>query len=193
MTIKHKKIDVGCGLNKCHPEALGIDMAPGPGVDMVGDALDILRGFDDDSVGSIYSSHFLEHHENPAAILKEMIRVLAPDGTLELRVPHFSDPWYHSDPTHRHPFGLYTFGYYFRNSIFTRKLPSYCLIKYAYLEKIKLNFGSTRPFYVRHTFKKLIQFLVNICGYNQELYEEMFSGILKCSEIRVVVRKEPRN
>ena len=192
MTNKHKKIDVGCGVNKCHPEALGIDMVAGPGVDMVGDALDILRGFEDDSVESIYSSHFLEHHENPAAILKEMIRVLAPEGSLELRVPHFSDPWFQSDPTHKHPFGLYTFGYYFKNTIFTRKLPGYCLIEDAYLEKVKLNFGSTRPFYVRHTLKKVVQFLVNISGYTRELYEEMFSGILKCSEIYVVVKKEVR-
>ena len=192
MTNKYKKIDVGCGVNKCHPEALGIDMAAGPGVDMVGDALDILRGFEDDSVESIYSSHFLEHHENPAAILREMIRVLAPEGSLELRVPHFSDPWFQSDPTHKHPFGLYTFGYYFKNTIFTRKLPGYCLIEDAYLEQVKLNFGSTRPFYLRHTLKKVVQFLVNISGYTRELYEEMFSGILKCSEIYVVVKKETR-
>lgn len=192
MTIKYKKIDVGCGANKCDPEAVGVDMAAGPGVDMVGDALDILRGFEDNSVGSIYSSHFLEHHADPAAILKEMIRVIVPEGTLELRVPHFSDPWFYSDPTHKHPFGLYTFGYYFKNDLFARKLPGYCRIEDAHIEKIKLNFGSTRPFYIRHALKKVVQLMVNICSYTRELYEELFSGVFKCSEVYVLVRKDRR-
>jgi predicted SAM-dependent methyltransferase len=190
MNVKYDKLDIGCGANKCSPDAVGIDVAAGPGVDIVGDALDILRAMDANSVGSIYSSHFLEHHEFPDKILKEMIRIIIPEGSLELRVPHFSDPWFHSDPTHKHSFGLYTFAYYFKNSIFSRKLPSYCLIDGAHIETINLTFGSTRPFYVRHGFKKIVQFLVNINNYTRELYEELFPGVLNCSEIHVIIKKD---
>jgi predicted SAM-dependent methyltransferase len=190
MPIKYQKIDIGCGSSKCSPDATGIDIADIPGVDIVGDALEILRGFENSSVGNVYSSHFLEHHENPAAILKEMIRVTVPGGALELRVPHFSDPWYYSDPTHKHMFGLYTFAYYFTNNQFSRQLPKYSLIEGAKIERIRLRFGSTRPFYIRHAYKKIIQLIVNSCNFTQELYEEMFSSIFNCSEIHVIIRKE---
>lgn len=190
MAVKYQKIDIGCGSNKCNPDATGIDIAPALGVDIVGDALEVLRGFEDNSVGSIYSSHFLEHHENPSAILNEMIRVTIPGGALELRVPHFSDPWYYSDPTHKHMFGLYTFGYYFTNTQFSRQLPKYSLIDGASIEKITLRFGSTRPFYIRHALKKIMQGIVNICNYTQELYEEMFSSVFNCSEIHIIIRKK---
>jgi predicted SAM-dependent methyltransferase len=189
MNIKYTKLDIGCGANKCDSEAVGIDVAAGPGVDIVGDALDVLRGIDTNSVGSVYSSHFLEHHEHPDKILQEMIRVIVPTGRLELRVPHFSDPWFYSDPTHKHPFGLYTFAYYFKNSFFLRKVPTYCNIDGAQIETIRLVFSSTRPFYLRHAFKKVIQYLVNSSNYTRELYEELFSGILSCSEIHVIIRK----
>jgi predicted SAM-dependent methyltransferase len=187
--VKYKKIDIGCGSSKCDPDAIGIDIAAVEGVDIVGDALEVLCKFENNSVGAIYSSHFLEHHENPSAILKEMVRVTTPGGIIELRVPHFSDPWYYSDPTHKHLFGLYTFAYYFSNKQFSRKVPKYCLIDGASIEKITLRFGSTRPFYIRHAMKKMMQVVVNFSSYTQELYEEMFSNIFNCSEIHIMIKK----
>jgi predicted SAM-dependent methyltransferase len=193
MQIKYKKLDIGCGSQKCEPDATGIDIAPAPGVDLVGDALVILRSMEANSVGGIYSSHFLEHHASPAEMLKEMVRVVAPGGQLDIRVPHFSSPWFYSDPTHKTPFGLYTFAYYFKNNIFSRKVPSYCLIDDAYIKAIQLNFGSTRPFYIRHGIKKTIQFLVNLTNYTRELYEEAFTGVLSCSEIQVIIQKNEQS
>lgn len=188
MTIKYEKIDIGCGGNKYHPDAIGIDIAAIPGVDLVGDALVILQNFENNSVGHIYSSHFLEHHEKPELILKEMVRVLVPGGLIELKVPHFSDPWYYSDPTHKHFFGLYTFAYYFENNMFSRKVPSYSLIAGAKIEKLELRFGSTRPFYIRHAFKKITQALVNVCNYTREFYEEFLTGYIHCSEIKISIK-----
>ncbi len=190
MTIKYKTLDVGCGANKCTPDATGIDISPGPGVDLVGDALVLLKNMDTNSVGAIYSNHFLEHHEEPATVLKEMVRVLVPSGQIEIRVPHFSDPWYYSDPTHKQMFGLYTFCYFFSYEKFKRKVPSYSLIEGASIESIQLRFGSTRPFYFRHTLKKAVQWFVNLSSFTLELYEELFSNILACSEVRVLIVKK---
>ncbi|HMS27512.1 MAG TPA: methyltransferase domain-containing protein [Burkholderiaceae bacterium] len=190
MKVQYKKLDIGCGASKCESDATGIDIAPGPGVDLVGDALLILQSMEANSVGSIYSSHFLEHHDNPAAILKEMVRVVIPGGQIEIRVPHFSDPWFYSDPTHKHMFGLYTFCYYFAFAKFQRKVPNYALIEGAQIQYIYLKFGSTRPFYLRHAFKKVLQFFVNLSHFTLELYEELFSKFLPCSEIRVLIVKD---
>jgi ubiquinone/menaquinone biosynthesis C-methylase UbiE len=190
MNAEYKKLDIGCGPNKADPSAVGIDISPAPGVDIVGDALEVLLDMADESVDEIYSSHFLEHHGDPAAILGQMARVLRTGGRLELRVPHFSDPWYYSDPTHRHMFGLYTFTYYFRCDRFRRQVPTYCRIDQIRIESLRLRFGSTRPFYLRHAAKKCIEVLVNSSAYFQELYEECFSGWIGCSEVHVMARKD---
>jgi hypothetical protein len=118
------------------------------------------------------------------------VRVTAPGGVLELKVPHFSDPWFYSDPTHKHPFGLYTFAYYFSGAVFSRKVPSYAEIPGARIESVFLRFGSSPPFYGRHALHKIIQGVVNLGNYTRELYEEIFSGIFRCAEVHVVVRVE---
>jgi ubiquinone/menaquinone biosynthesis C-methylase UbiE len=186
----YQLLDIGCGAHKCSPDATGIDVAPAAGVDIVGDALAVLRQMDSESVQKIYSSHFLEHHEHPSTVLREMVRVLKVGGQLELRVPHRSDPWYYSDPTHKHFFGLYSFAYYFHCTQLRRELPQYCRIDGASIQKIALRFGSTRPFYLRHALKKLVQLVVNLTGYFQELYEEALSSLVPCSEVYVLVVKE---
>jgi hypothetical protein len=69
-------------------------------------------------------------------------------------------------------------------------LPQYCRIDGASIQKIALRFGSTRPFYLRHALKKLVQLVVNLTGYFQELYEEALSSLVPCSEVYVLVVKE---
>jgi hypothetical protein len=52
-------------------------------------------------------------------LIEELGRVMAPGAALTIIVPHFSNPFYYSDPTHRTPFGLYTMAY-FCDQIFSR-------------------------------------------------------------------------
>lgn len=66
-----------------------VNVAPGPGVDVVGSCTDLGR-FGDGTVAEIYASHVLEHlgfrEELPRA-LAEFHRVLAGDGVLRISVP----------------------------------------------------------------------------------------------------------
>jgi ubiquinone/menaquinone biosynthesis C-methylase UbiE len=78
-------------------------------VDIVGDALQVLKKVPDNAVSKITSYHFLEHVDNLGILLEEIARVLKQDGTLVSVVPHFSNPFFYSDPTHKNFFGLYTF------------------------------------------------------------------------------------
>ena len=66
----------------------------------------------DRSVDEIHCRSFLEHIENFEHLFTEMVRVLKDDGRACIFVPHFSNPYYYSDYSHKRPFGLYTF-YYF--------------------------------------------------------------------------------
>lgn len=111
-------LELGCGNQKIDPIAVGIDMLDFPCVDLVGDMFEVLAEFPAGSVERISTSHFMEHVVNGPLLMSELSRVLRQGGTLTVVVPHFSNPFYYSDPTHRSPFGLYTMAYYCEQSPF---------------------------------------------------------------------------
>jgi SAM-dependent methyltransferase len=149
-------LELGCGQTKRNPDAVGVDVLPYPGVDIVGDALTVLRDLDAGTVDAIYSEHFLEHLDDPEALLEEASRVLRPGGEFRAVVPHFSNPAFYSDPTHRSYWGLYTFGYWVDETPYRRKTPQYRTPFPLRLESTRHVFKSSRPFYVRHGIKKVL-------------------------------------
>lgn len=66
-----------------------LNITPAPGVDHVGDAIDLSR-FADGTFDEVYGSHVLEHFDYKDRLLialKEWRRVLAPGGRLRISVP----------------------------------------------------------------------------------------------------------
>ena len=66
-----------------------LNIQPGPGVDFVGDCMDLSR-FGDQSIAEIYLSHVLEHLDYQKEVhraLRECRRVLVPGGRLMIGVP----------------------------------------------------------------------------------------------------------
>ena len=112
-------IELGCGPNKTAADVIGIDLLPLPGVDIVHNTEEGLHFIPDNSVDEISSSHFLEHIVNFESLMKEIHRVLKPGGLNKVTVPHFSNPHYYSDFTHKRFFGLYTFDYFSMRNFFT--------------------------------------------------------------------------
>ena len=112
-------VELGCGARKRDPASIGIDVLDYEGVDLVGDVFDALAMFPDASVARVYSSHFAEHVDDVSRLLTELARVSAPGARLTIVVPHFSNPFYYSDPTHRTAFGLYTMAYYCEQDLFS--------------------------------------------------------------------------
>ena len=187
---KHVMLDIGCGPNKKNDGYIGIDMLNIDNVDIVGQVLIVLSKISTDSVDEIFTSHFLEHIDNLEEYLKEFSRVLKPNGKLVIKVPHFSNPYYYSDPTHKIFFGLYTMSYFCDCNFLTREVPQYNhLINFDIVE-INLNFSSTRPFYVRHAFKKLLGFIFASSYYMQEFWEENLSSVFPCYDIKFTLRNK---
>ena len=118
-------LDIGCGNKKKSINHIGIDRLNIENVDIVGDVLTVLGQLKNNKVNEIYTSHFLEHVEGLEVYLKEFSRVLKPNGRLIVKVPHFSNPYYYSDPTHKIFFGLYTLSYYCDCTFLKRKVPQY--------------------------------------------------------------------
>lgn len=182
-------LELGCGPRKRHPGAIGIDVLAYPGVDLVGDVHEVLAAFPDASVDAVYSYHFVEHIPSVARLLADLAKVLRPGGIAEFVAPHFSNPYFYSDPTHRSFFGLYTFDYFSVSTPHRRKVPTYQQELHFRLETTRLGFKSTPPFYGRHAIKRLLGLLFDSCNYLRELHEEIFSGTFPAYEVKYRLRR----
>lgn len=103
-------LDIGCGRGKL-PGALGLDLAPHPGVDLVAD-FNAGLPLQDNSFARARLRHVVEHAADLAALMGEVHRVLIPGGLAHVLTPHFSSAASFSDPSHRLHLGLYSFDYF---------------------------------------------------------------------------------
>jgi len=104
-------LDFGCGRKKA-PGAIGTDLRPLPGVDLVCDLAHFPYPFATDSADCILLNHVLEHLDDPVAVLTELWRIIRSGGKLHIRVPHFTGRYSWSDPTHRRAFSSGSFAYF---------------------------------------------------------------------------------
>ncbi len=183
-------LELGCGARKRIAGSIGVDARDLEGVDVVGDVFDVLAAVPDGAIAAVHCSHFLEHVAPLEGLLREVARVLRRGGRLVAVVPHFSSPYYHSDPTHRTPFGLYTFSYVVRDELFARRVPHYAPPLPLRLERVRLRFKSPKAFRLRRALKRPLEALVNLGPYTQELYEELFCWWVPCYEVAFELSRE---
>ena len=60
-------------------------------------------------------------------------------------MPHFSNPYFYSDPTHRDAFGWYTFSHLANDEILRRQVPNYFGEHKFTLEDVRLVFSPPGP------------------------------------------------
>ena len=184
------ELELGCGNFKRNRHAIGVDMLDYPDVDIVGDIYEVLAAFPDHSVDAVSSYHFVEHVPDVPKLLSELARIIKLNGHVEFVAPHFSNPYFYSDPTHRSFFGLYTFCYFTNNNPFSRAVPTYGYKAEFGIVSVDLVFKSTRPFLVRHGIKRIFGSFFNSCYYLTELYEENFCYLFPCYEVRYILRRD---
>ena len=177
-------IEIGCG-PKRKQDIIGIDRVDMPSVDIVTDLEIGLQFLPDNSIDEIHSSSCFEHIHNFENLMKEMVRVLKPDGKAYIFVPHFSNPHFYSDPTHVRFFGLYTF-YYFVPPVhkMKRKVPSFYFDTKINIISQRLVFDST--FLVSKIICRLFGNIFNLNTYFQEFYEAHLTSLFPCFGIKVV-------
>lgn len=78
-------LNLGSGDTKLHPSIINLDVRDGPFVDIVGSADNV--PLDSLSVDLVISQEMLEHVPNPSDVMKEIYRILRPNGSLYLQVP----------------------------------------------------------------------------------------------------------
>lgn len=183
------RLELGCGDRRSDPAAITVDIRDADAVDVVGDVLEVLSVIPDGSVDEVYSSHLAEHLADLGRLLREIGRVLKPGGTARTIVPHFSNPYFYSDPTHRSRFGLYTFSYYVNDRVLRREVPRYEPCEGLTLTGVRLVFKSSRVFPAQAAVRRIFEAVVNCSTYALEVYEANLCYLVPCYEIRYDVRK----
>ena len=103
-----KILDVGCGWNKT-PGAIGIDANPKTHADVIHDLGSIPYPFPDDEFDEVICRHVAEHVPDVMAFVAELHRITKSGGTILIVTPHYSNPDWPTDPTHRNHFNSYSF------------------------------------------------------------------------------------
>ncbi len=186
-TLSFVRVELGCGPNREFEDSVTLDCVDLAGIDIVAD-LDDGIPLGDSSVDEVRSSHFLEHVADLATFMGETYRVLKSGGRAVHVVPHFGNPYFYSDYTHRAFFGLYTFHYFSQTSRpFKREVPSYYNELDFTIDSIRLVFKS--PFPWRNKLRKYLEAVVNYRPWMQEFYEENLGYFIPPYEIRVELLK----
>lgn len=177
-------VDLGCGRMK-KPGRIGVDALELEGVDIVANIDEGLSFFPDGSVDEIHSVHFLEHVRDIESVLCEMGRILKPGGRIYAYVPHFSNPHFYSDYTHKTFFGMYTLDYFTEESTgYSRRVGCYSSrVRVKVLSRRHIFGSRVKPI---HFLKKAFQAIVNARPGCQEFYEESLCWVFPCLGLELV-------
>jgi SAM-dependent methyltransferase len=180
------RLNVGSGM-RLKPGFYNVDHLPLPGVDIIANLEEPLNELPDDCVEEIYCRHTLEHVNRLLELLAELHRVLTPDGRMDLIVPHFSNPYGYSDPTHVRFFGLYSF-YYLSNEEDQprRKVPNFYIPQRFRVEKLKINL--LRTTWMDKVVRAVLQPLVNRSVNSLDWYERRLCRMWPADDIHYHIR-----
>lgn len=103
-----KILDVGCGANK-YEGAIGLDNNPRTAADVIHDLGELPYPFPDNEFDLIVSRHVIEHVPDVMGFVTELYRITKPGGRIRLVMPHYTNPDWATDPTHRNHFNSYSF------------------------------------------------------------------------------------
>ncbi len=103
-----KILDVGCGINK-YKGAIGLDNNRRTAADVIHDLGDVPYPFADDEFDLVVSSHSIEHIPDVMMFVEELYRITKNGGRIKIVTPHYTNPDWATDPTHRNHFNSYSF------------------------------------------------------------------------------------
>lgn len=174
------KLDLGSG-GKGKDGCYSIDLVELKGVDIVADLNKPLDDIPDNSTEYIYSRHALEHVNELLQLMKEIYRITKPGGKIEIIVPHYSNVFSYSDPTHVRFFGLYSMFYFVPEEFQPkRKVPAFYsdvrfkieFYKYTIIDKI-----------IRLLLTKIINSNIRL----QEFYKRRLSNLIHAWQIKYIM------
>lgn len=180
-------LELGCGNSKQFENSIAIDLVDLNGVDIV---CDLNLGFPfipDNSVDEIHSSHFMEHVSDFGFMIKEIYRILKPNGKNFMKVPHFSNPYFYSDYTHKNHFGIYSLSYFSKSNYYKRTVPNFYNDIDFEIISIYINFKSRWK--INSIFLMFFAKLINRNRKLQEYYEANLCYAISAYELSFLIKK----
>ena len=172
-------LDLGCGLRK-RPGAIGIDVNPRSQADVIHDLNRFPYPFPDDHFDEIICDNVIEHLDEFLKVMEELHRISKPSALVTIIVPFYSHQQAHTDPTHRHFFGVHSFDYFIdgtANAGFQYSKARFTLLSVEFEKKLKQ----------RHWFDRII---VAFANRRKDLYENRLANLFPMRnltfELRVV-------
>lgn len=183
------RLDLGSG-RSARKGFYAVDHLEMPGVDAVADLNEPLELLPDNCSDHIYSRHVLEHISEFIPLMREIHRITRPGGTIEIIVPHFSNVYGFSDPTHVRFFGLHSMFYFVapENQPSTRKVPTFYTDLRFKVRSIRIDFY--RNGLIDRVLEPVFSRLVNRSFGTQTFYERRLSGLFHAWQIRYELEPE---
>lgn len=183
---KKISLNLGCGRRQL-PGYYGVDLVALPGVDILADLSEPLTALPTGCVTAVKTRHTLEHVPDLLGLLAELHRVCCHDARIEVIVPHYSNPYGYSDPTHVRFFGVYSF-YYFADvrDQPRRKVPGFYIPQRYRVESVRVRL--LRESLLNRLVRPVVEPLVNRSITWLDWYERRLCRVLPASEIHYVIR-----
>jgi len=86
-----------------------MDINPQTAADVLHDLREIPYPFVDDAFDEVVGRHVIEHVENVLDVVAELHRIARPGGVIKLLAPHYTNPDWPTDPTHRTHLNSFSF------------------------------------------------------------------------------------
>jgi SAM-dependent methyltransferase len=184
---KPLRIDLGSG-PRPRPGFYALDQVEFDGIDIVADLNQPLELLPDDCAEHVFSSHALEHVEKLLPLLAEIHRITRRGGVIEIVVPHFSNPYYYSDPTHVRFFGLYTMNYFvdMDKQPGAHKVPALPTSTRFEIDSVRISFY--RFNLLDRLVVPFLRYFVNRSPATQHFYELRLSRLFPAAELRFRMR-----
>ena len=182
---KMLSLNLGSGYEN-HEDFYTVDINEDLGVDIVADLNGPLDLIPDNSVSNIYSNQLFEHIENLFGLLSELRRISINGAKFEIIVPHFSNPYYYSDPIHIRQFGLFSMHYFTsENYQWRRKVPSYYSDTKFILRDAKIIFY--KDTLMDHLFANVLYPIVNLNRAFQHIFEKRFCYFYPPANVKYIL------
>jgi hypothetical protein len=186
--VNKNQINLNLGSGESNrPGFYSVDHLHLPGVDIIADLNSPLNLIPDNSINKIYTRHVLEHIFKFSELVDELHRITKSDGEIEIIVPHFSNVYGFSDPTHLRFFGLFSM-YYFvasKDQPNIRKVPDFYSEKKFKVKSIYIDFYTETIF--DKVIGRLFKLIVNSNFFMQNFYERRLSGIYHAWQIKYII------
>jgi ubiquinone/menaquinone biosynthesis C-methylase UbiE len=172
-----KILDLGCGRRK-RPNAVGIDSNPRSDADVIHDLNLFPYPFPENEFDEVYADNILEHLDDILKVMAELHRITKSSGNIHITVPHYSHRNAHTDPTHKHFFGVHSFDYFIDGT-------SHSDFRYSSARFTLISVEFDHGIEHRHMIDS---FITSFANSYKDIYENRFSNIFPLSQLTFILK-----